>query len=117
MLTTASLNDIVRLCAVVLDLNADITQVKTLDHKPPMTEMLLHSLVNSLKLAVAEGIHPKMITKGASGSYFARAKGENGRVTTVACVLIHILLCSLVEFDAECSNRRMRNPMAVSIRR
>ncbi|KAK0485950.1 phosphatidylinositol 3 and 4-kinase-domain-containing protein [Armillaria novae-zelandiae] len=58
--------------------------VKTLDHKPPMTAAEFEALVKSVKSAVSEGIHPKMITKGSSGSYFARAKTENGRVHTVA---------------------------------
>lgn len=40
-------------------------------------------LVQAVKDAIAEGIHPKMITKGSSGSYFARAKVD-GRVQTVA---------------------------------
>jgi hypothetical protein len=43
----------------------------------------LISLVESVKGAIAEGIHPKMISKGSSGSYFARAK-VGGRVQTVA---------------------------------
>jgi hypothetical protein len=74
-------------------------QVKTLEHKPPMTQveydayapLLVHrgpiegfiSLVESVKSAIVEGIHPKMISKGSSGSYFARAK-VGGRVQTVA---------------------------------
>ncbi|KAK0212691.1 phosphatidylinositol 3 and 4-kinase-domain-containing protein [Desarmillaria ectypa] len=58
--------------------------VKTLDHKPPMTAAEFEALVKSVKSAISEGIHPKMITKGSSGSYFARAKIENGRVHTVA---------------------------------
>lgn len=41
------------------------------------------SLVQSVKRAISEGIHPKMIAKGSSGSYFARAKVD-GRVQTVA---------------------------------
>ncbi|KAF8070167.1 phosphatidylinositol 3 and 4-kinase-domain-containing protein [Lyophyllum atratum] len=57
--------------------------VKTLDHKPPMTQAAYDTIVQSVKTAIAEGIHPKMITKGSSGSYFARAKVE-GRVQTVA---------------------------------
>ncbi|OCH91462.1 hypothetical protein OBBRIDRAFT_792290 [Obba rivulosa] len=57
--------------------------VKTLDHKLPMTQAEFDSLVQSVKDAIAEGIHPKMITKGSSGSYFARAKVD-GRVQTVA---------------------------------
>ncbi|KAG7449538.1 uncharacterized protein BT62DRAFT_928253 [Guyanagaster necrorhizus] len=60
------------------------TIVKTLDHKPPMTAAEFEALVKSVKSAISEGIHPKMITKGSSGSYFARAKMENGRVHTVA---------------------------------
>jgi hypothetical protein len=48
------------------------------------------SLVASVKSATDEGIHPKMISKGSSGSYFARAKVE-GRVQTVAYVL-HVLV-------------------------
>lgn len=42
-------------------------------------------LVQSVKDAISEGIHPKMITKGSSGSYFARAKIDT-RVQTVAYV-------------------------------
>lgn len=41
------------------------------------------SLVEAVKDAIADGIHPKMISKGSSGSYFARAKIE-GKVQTVA---------------------------------
>ncbi|KAF9024813.1 hypothetical protein BDZ89DRAFT_1068752 [Hymenopellis radicata] len=60
------------------------TIIKTLDHKPPMTPEEFEAMVKSVKSAIAEGIHPKMITKGSSGSYFARAKTEGGRVQTVA---------------------------------
>lgn len=49
------------------------------------------SLVASVKSATDEGIHPKMISKGSSGSYFARAKVE-GRVQTVAYVLRVLVL-------------------------
>jgi hypothetical protein len=45
----------------------------------------IHSLVNSIKSAISEGIHPKMITKGSSGSYFARAKVD-GVIQTVGYV-------------------------------
>ncbi|GLB37089.1 putative phosphatidylinositol 3- and 4-kinase [Lyophyllum shimeji] len=57
--------------------------VKTLDHKPPMTQAAYDVIVQSVQSAISEGIHPKMITKGSSGSYFARAKVD-GRVQTVA---------------------------------
>ncbi|KAJ7497289.1 phosphatidylinositol 3 and 4-kinase-domain-containing protein [Mycena latifolia] len=62
----------------------DPDPVKTLDHKPPMTQTEFNALAESVRNAIDEGIHPKMITKGSSGSYFARAKNENGRVHTVA---------------------------------
>jgi hypothetical protein len=45
-------------------------------------------LVRSVRSAILEGVHPKMITKGSSGSYFAREKVE-GRVQTVGCVTCH----------------------------
>ncbi|KAF9071700.1 phosphatidylinositol 3 and 4-kinase-domain-containing protein [Rhodocollybia butyracea] len=57
--------------------------LKTLDHNPPMTTEAFDAVVQSIKSAITEGIHPKMITKGSSGSYFARAK-DDGRVRTVA---------------------------------
>ncbi|KAF8798733.1 hypothetical protein BYT27DRAFT_7202857 [Phlegmacium glaucopus] len=57
--------------------------VKTLDHKRPMSQADFDALAQSVRHAIGEGIHPKMITKGSSGSYFARAKVE-GRVQTVA---------------------------------
>ncbi|PFH51476.1 hypothetical protein AMATHDRAFT_142297 [Amanita thiersii Skay4041] len=61
-----------------------IRPAKTLDHKPPMSQAEYDALIESVKSAIAEGIHPKMIVKGSSGSYFARAKCETGRVQTVA---------------------------------
>ncbi|KAJ6586916.1 phosphatidylinositol 3 and 4-kinase-domain-containing protein [Mycena vulgaris] len=63
----------------------DPNPVKTLDHKPPMNQAEFDDLAESVRSAIDEGIHPKMITKGSSGSYFARAKnGIGGRVHTVA---------------------------------
>ncbi|KAI0298495.1 phosphatidylinositol 3 and 4-kinase-domain-containing protein [Russula brevipes] len=56
---------------------------KTLDHKLPMTQEEYDAIVSSVKNAISEGMHPKMIAKGSSGSYFARAKAD-GRVKTVA---------------------------------
>ncbi|KAJ7262182.1 phosphatidylinositol 3 and 4-kinase-domain-containing protein [Mycena haematopus] len=58
--------------------------VKTLDHKPPMTQAEFDALALSVRNAIEDGIQPKMITKGSSGSYFARAKNEIDRVHTVA---------------------------------
>ncbi|TDL24282.1 hypothetical protein BD410DRAFT_786387 [Rickenella mellea] len=57
--------------------------VKTLDHNPPLSKSDFEGTVLSVRRAISEGIHPKMITKGSSGSYFARAKVD-GRVQTVA---------------------------------
>ncbi|KAK7692630.1 hypothetical protein QCA50_004263 [Cerrena zonata] len=57
--------------------------IKTLDHKSPMSKEDFDILVNAVKDAIGDGIHPKMITKGSSGSYFARAKVD-GRIQTVA---------------------------------
>ncbi|KAJ7178533.1 phosphatidylinositol 3 and 4-kinase-domain-containing protein [Mycena crocata] len=62
----------------------DPSSLKTLDHKPPMTQPEFDSLVAGVRNAIDDGIHPKMIIKGSSGSYFARAKNEMGRVHTVA---------------------------------
>ena len=70
-------------------------------------------LALSVKDAIAEGIHPKMISKGSSGSYFARAKVD-GKVQTVAYVFSsastypRIRLPLLVS-----SNRRTKNRMAI----
>ncbi|KAJ7188272.1 phosphatidylinositol 3 and 4-kinase-domain-containing protein [Mycena filopes] len=63
---------------------ADLNPVKTLDHNPPMTQAEFDKLVESVRTAIDRGIQPKMIAKGSSGSYFARATDELGRVHTVA---------------------------------
>ncbi|KAK2463289.1 hypothetical protein APHAL10511_004944 [Amanita phalloides] len=57
---------------------------KTLDHKLPLTQADFESLVQSVKSAISIGIHPKMIAKGSSGSYFVRARNEASRIHTVA---------------------------------
>ncbi|KAH9946982.1 phosphatidylinositol 3 and 4-kinase-domain-containing protein [Amylocystis lapponica] len=62
---------------------ADDGPIKTLDHKPPMTQEEYDIMVQAVRDAITDGVHPKMITKGSSGSYFARTKAE-GRVQTVA---------------------------------
>jgi len=49
-----------------------IGPVKTLDHNPPMTKEDFDAVAQSVRSAIAAGIQPKMITKGSSGSYFAR---------------------------------------------
>jgi hypothetical protein len=50
---------------------------------PTLLIVYFLSLEQAVRNAIVEGIHPKMITKGSSGSYFARAKVD-GRVSTVA---------------------------------
>jgi phosphatidylinositol 4-kinase type 2 len=45
----------------------------------------VYSLTDSVREAISEGINPKMITKGSSGSYFVRAKVE-GRLQIVGWV-------------------------------
>ncbi|OBZ68177.1 Phosphatidylinositol 4-kinase lsb6 [Grifola frondosa] len=57
-------------------LTSESGTVKTLDHKPQMTQADYDKIIQEVKDAIAEGIHPKMILKGSSGSYFARAKVE-----------------------------------------
>ena len=42
-------------------------------------------MADAVRAAIAEDVHPKLIAKGSSGSYFARAKVD-GRVQTVGCV-------------------------------
>lgn len=34
-------------------------------------------MVDSVKISILDGVHPKMIAKGSSGSYFARVKEED----------------------------------------
>ncbi|CEH12932.1 Phosphatidylinositol 4-kinase [Ceraceosorus bombacis] len=49
-----------------------------LPHKPAQDAMstALHLNVDRVRAAIAQGIYPKMITTGSSGSYFARAPVE-----------------------------------------
>ncbi|KAG6378055.1 hypothetical protein JVT61DRAFT_13737 [Boletus reticuloceps] len=60
-----------------------MSMVKTLDHDAPVTQAAFDNITQSVRNAVTAGIHPKIIAKGSSGSYFARAKMD-GRVQTVA---------------------------------
>jgi hypothetical protein len=52
----------------------------------------LDRVVNSVKRAISEGLHPKMITKGSSGSYFAKARID-GKVETVGSVVLRRVMC------------------------
>nr|GAT56389.1 predicted protein [Mycena chlorophos] len=61
-----------------------VSNPKTLDHRPAMTRDEFNSLTDSIRSAIAEGIHPKMIIKGSSGSYFARAKSNEGKIKVLA---------------------------------
>ncbi|KAI6113239.1 phosphatidylinositol 3 and 4-kinase-domain-containing protein [Pisolithus croceorrhizus] len=64
---------------------SEVTPVmtKTLDHNPPMTPVAFDNLTQSVRNAISAGIHPKMIAKGSSGSYFVRAKVD-GKVQTIS---------------------------------
>ena len=79
----------------------NVPKLKTLDHKAPMTHDeyvscvtnwwsnvhtdQVYSLTDSVREAISGGVHPKMITKGSSGSYFVRAKVD-GRLQVVGQV-------------------------------
>jgi len=56
---------------------------KTLDHKEPITHEEFDAIVQSIRAAIFEGIHPKLISKGSSGSYYARVRDQNGQIKTV----------------------------------
>ncbi|CAE6420019.1 putative PI3/PI4-kinase family protein C343.19 [Rhizoctonia solani AG-1 IB] len=58
--------------------------MKTLDHQPPITHEEFERIVQSVRAAIFEGIHPKMISKGSSGSYYARVRDpETGQIKTI----------------------------------
>ncbi|CAE6483304.1 unnamed protein product [Rhizoctonia solani] len=58
--------------------------MKTLDHQPPITHEEFERIVQSVRAAIFDGIHPKMISKGSSGSYYARVRDpETGHIKTV----------------------------------
>lgn len=46
-----------------------------------MTELEFETVVESVRVAIEQGIHPKMISQGSSGSYFAR--NSDGKVVGV----------------------------------
>ncbi|GAA5935777.1 hypothetical protein JCM3775_007326 [Rhodotorula graminis] len=46
--------------------------VKTLDHKEPMSHDTFEGLVEQVRLAIEAGVQPRLNSKGSSGSYFAR---------------------------------------------
>ncbi|KAG8907962.1 phosphatidyl inositol kinase [Tulasnella sp. 403] len=50
--------------------------VRTLDDGPPMTDRDFDAITNSVRVAILDGVHPKIIAKGSSGSYFARGKRD-----------------------------------------
>ncbi|CAE6416646.1 unnamed protein product [Rhizoctonia solani] len=58
--------------------------MKTLDHQPPITHEEFERIVQSVRAAIFEGIHPKMISKGSSGSYYARVRDpDTGQIKTI----------------------------------
>ena len=42
----------------------------TLDHKRPLTKPEFDAIVDSVRVAIRMGVHPRMIRQGSSGSYF-----------------------------------------------
>ena len=42
----------------------------TLNHKHPMTKPEFDAIVDSVRIAIRMGLHPRMIRQGSSGSYF-----------------------------------------------
>ncbi|QRW21626.1 phosphatidylinositol 3- and 4-kinase [Rhizoctonia solani] len=57
---------------------------KTLDHQPPITHEEFERIAQSVRAAIFEGIHPKMISKGSSGSYYARVRDpDTGQIKTI----------------------------------
>ncbi|EUC64091.1 phosphatidylinositol 3- and 4-kinase [Rhizoctonia solani AG-3 Rhs1AP] len=57
---------------------------RTLDHQPPITHEEFERIVQLIRAAIYDGIHPKMISKGSSGSYYARVRDpETGQIKTV----------------------------------
>ncbi|GJJ06062.1 hypothetical protein Clacol_000250 [Clathrus columnatus] len=56
--------------------------IKTLDHNIPVSHEEYVAIAEAVREAISEGVHPKMISKGSSGSYFARAK-RDGKVQTI----------------------------------
>ena len=62
---------------------ANLTERGAVDPVVKATVTLSDSGFIAVKDAIADGIHPKMISKGSSGSYFARARVD-GKVQTVA---------------------------------
>ncbi|KAK4047053.1 Phosphatidylinositol 4-kinase LSB6 [Microbotryomycetes sp. JL221] len=45
----------------------------TLDHEAPMTPEQFDEIVKIVKTAIEDGVHPRLNSKGSSGSYFARS--------------------------------------------
>ncbi|CCA67572.1 related to LSB6-LAs17 Binding protein [Serendipita indica DSM 11827] len=48
--------------------------LKTLDHGPPMSKETFDKMIDAVKESILDGVHPKLIAKGSSGSYFVRVK-------------------------------------------
>lgn len=55
--------------------------VKTLDHKPPLSHSEFLVVVNLIKAAISQGVHPRLNRAGTSGSYFAKV--SSGRTVGI----------------------------------
>ncbi|BFZ59411.1 Phosphatidylinositol 4-kinase LSB6 [Saitoella coloradoensis] len=49
-----------------------VEEFVTLDHNQPMSKEQFEVILESVRHAIARGIHPRMISQGSSGSYFVR---------------------------------------------
>lgn len=66
----------------VLPMSAEALQAQFAETEPGrMTKEEFERIVDSVQTAIELGIHPKMISKGSSGSYFAR--NTNGKIVGV----------------------------------
>ncbi|KAM0751287.1 hypothetical protein T439DRAFT_380276 [Meredithblackwellia eburnea MCA 4105] len=52
-------------------------QWHTLDHLAPMTRETFDRMVDKVRLAIERSVHPRLNSKGSSGSYFARDEQGN----------------------------------------
>src|SRR5579859_3491742 len=48
----------------------EFVEFDTLDHTSPMTKAQFELIVESVRMAIRQGVHPRMIRQGSSGSYF-----------------------------------------------
>ncbi|GAA5948024.1 hypothetical protein JCM3765_007076 [Sporobolomyces pararoseus] len=52
-------------------------RLETLDHKPPLSHEAFLGLISEARSAILQGIHPRLNSKGSSGSYFVRDPSDS----------------------------------------